>query len=536
MMIKQGYFTYDPVSQLLSGDPEQMNGFRVGNLVDWGSIPASTAYSEWVYLGEPSYLPPGMDFNNSLAEKIRGYLAGSLDLDRINREVKEQNPDADTMSEEQYRAASEAYSQYAGMIQNLTDEIDKWKTDTGTERDCGVFKTKTETVLQDVLDFVDEDKFRPAEDMERQGNSTSSHGDNTDFKGKYGSFEQIDVAGIESFLKQIKGNNPDLFTRLGDIPDSDADCSFCTSECISGDVCGECPGNGEEYTYKKDCVKDSCCITEGEGGCSESGKSCSNCNCKCSIKSKLSKDVLTTLTGIRDQLFPQIEYMRTLSDKYKDQADSISKLKETASDIKNCSISSEGYDVRSRIMYDKVQYSRCLPLNDGFFFGWINSNKGECYYKPVWKDVDQGVCGDICTSGGLYGAQIAAASCAAVIITATTGCAGGGVCAKLVEESAKWFPVIYDIRVEYTIEETLVDDQNRVMLHNLYAGDNDLYGENLTEKLFTHVAPMFVIYKNHKIKTGDVYVIVYVHIDPGDSEAPKKILKAMNNCDGSQCS
>ena len=102
MMIKQGYFTYDPVSQLLSGDPDQMKGFRVGNLVDWGSIPASTAYSEWVYLGEPSYLPPGMDFNGSLAEKIRSYLAGNLDLDQTNQEVKAQNPNADTMSEEQY--------------------------------------------------------------------------------------------------------------------------------------------------------------------------------------------------------------------------------------------------------------------------------------------------------------------------------------------------------------------------------------------------------------------------------------------------
>jgi hypothetical protein len=229
--------------------------------------------------------------------------------------------------------------------------------------------------------------------------------------------------------------------------------------------------------------------------------------------------------------------MSQLSSRYKDQADSISKLKEIASDIKSQSTSNEGYDVRSRIMYDKVQYSRCLPLSDGFFPEWFGSSKGECYYKPIWRDVNKGVCGDVCTSGGLYGAQIAAASCAAIVITAETGGAGGELARRVLKESASWFPAIYDVRVEYTIDETLVDDMDRVMLHNLYAGNSDLYGENLSEKLFTHVAPVFVIYKNHRIKTGDVYVIVYVHIDPEkDIEAPKRILKAMNNCNGVSCS
>ncbi len=537
-LIKQGYFTYDPITQVLSGDPEQMKGFKIGNLADWGSIPASTAYSEWRYLGEPSYLPPGVDFNDSLADIIRGYLAGNLDLGQINQEVTAKDPNAATMSEDQYRAASAAYLQYSEMIQNLTDEIDKWKTDTEPDRGCEDFKTATGNVLQDVLDFVDLSKSHAAQGMEGQGNSTSSHADNADFKGKYGSFEQIDITGIESFLKQIKGNKPNFLSRLDVLPDSDADCSFCTSECISDDVCGKCPGEGDdvEYTYDRDCVEDSCCIEEGADGCFKSGQSCSSCNCKCNIKPELSNDISTTLTGIYNQLFPQIEYMKTLSDRYEDQADSISKLNETVSDIKNQGTVSEGYDVSSSIVYDEVQYTRCLPLSDGFFFGWVNANKGECYYKPIWKDVNKGVCGDVCTSGGLYGAQIAAASCAAIVIVGASEGTGEELARNVIQEAASWFPAIYDIRVEYTMDETLIDDKDRVMLHNIYAGDDDLYGYNLTHQLFTHVAPEFVIYKNHKINTGDVYVIVYIHMDlDKDPEASKKILKAMNNCDGNQC-
>jgi hypothetical protein len=533
MMIKQGYFTYDPVSQLLSGDPDQMKGFQVGNLVDWGSIPASTAYSEWVYLGEPSYLPPGMDFNNSLAEKIRGYLAGSLDLDRINREVKEQNPDADTMSEEQYRAASEAYGQYARDIQDLTDEIKDWEDNTA---DCKTFKEDTTKVLEDVLEFVDNSGLSFAQGIEDQGNHTNDNVDNAYFEDKYAGVDKIDVAGIRSYLKQINGSSPNLFTRLGEVPNHNEHCSC--GDCGSDEICGDCPEDGVDYEWDQDCEEGLCFGEEDV----VIGTYCRHCDCLCEIRDGHGKlggesgDVYKTLEGVRKELEPQIEYMTTLSNRYKDQADNIRKLKDTVSDINGLQAVGSGYDVRSRVIYDRIQYSRCLPLRKGFLPDWFGSSEGECYAKPIWRDVNQGVCGDVCTSGGLYGAQIAAASCAAILVTATTGCAGGAPCEALVKESAKWFPVIFDVRVEYTIDETLVDDKDRVMLHNLYAGNSDLYGENLSEKIFTHVAPVFVIYKNHKVKTGDVYVIVYVHIDLEDSEAPKKILKAMNNCNGNQCS
>jgi hypothetical protein len=69
------------------------------------------------------------------------------------------------------------------------------------------------------------------------------------------------------------------------------------------------------------------------------------------------------------------------------------------------------------------------------------------------------------------------------------------------------FFAIYRVDVNYTISEKIVDDRDRIMLHNIYAGDSDLYGLNLTHQLFTHVAPEFVIYQNKAMNTSsEAYV------------------------------
>jgi hypothetical protein len=55
--------------------------------------------------------------------------------------------------------------------------------------------------------------------------------------------------------------------------------------------------------------------------------------------------------------------------------------------------------------------------------------------------------------------------------------------------------------VNYTINEKIIDDKNRIMLHNIFAEKGDLYGYNTTSKLFHHVAAEFTIYENKNIHT-----------------------------------
>ncbi|MEA3255137.1 MAG: hypothetical protein U9Q22_04830, partial [Candidatus Altiarchaeota archaeon] len=68
---------------------------------------------------------------------------------------------------------------------------------------------------------------------------------------------------------------------------------------------------------------------------------------------------------------------------------------------------------------------------------------------------------------------------------------------------------------KYYVSEKLVDDRNRVMLRNLFAEEDDLYGFNTSTKLFTHVAPEFVIYEDHEVTAksaslGRIFLYLYL--------------------------
>lgn len=85
--------------------------------------------------------------------------------------------------------------------------------------------------------------------------------------------------------------------------------------------------------------------------------------------------------------------------------------------------------------------------------------------------------------------------------------------------------------------ERIIDDRDRIMLHNIYAGDDDLYGYNLTRQLFTHVAPEFVIYKNYDVNVSSLTgerVLVYVDME---SSPVKKIMDSFTDptCGGDDC-
>ena len=85
------------------------------------------------------------------------------------------------------------------------------------------------------------------------------------------------------------------------------------------------------------------------------------------------------------------------------------------------------------------------------------------------------------------------------------------------------------------ITEKIVDDRNRVMMHNIFAGDGDLYGLNVTPKLFTYVAPEFVIYSNHTVNVKSLSgerVLVYLYL-PRIAQATGSPAKALEKVVGS---
>jgi len=528
LLIKEGYYTYDPIDQLLSGDKDALQNFKTENLEAWGSIPIATAYSEWIYLGEPAMLPPGIDPINSETDLLKDYMANNLDLEKINKEIQQQDPSAKVMTEDELRKAAKQYNDAADKIDSAIKEIDEWEKTTVNKKNCKEFKQETGKVLGNVLSVFKDREFKNAEQIKKSGDSTKDSTSSDDFIDHYTdpNREQIKTDALKQYLDEIDNNTSScLVGRLGAVPDENTKSCSCNHECGGDTLCGDCGTDGADYSWDRDCNKKDCCIEEDkEGKCTKSDERCSDCECNCEILSGFIIDIKSALNGVSTQLSPQIEHMRAIADTYTKQADNIRDLRNTVNNVKTLDTGSDKYDVRSRINYSFVQYTRCLPLATDTFLD-LGNNAGECYNGPTWGDVNKGVCGDVCTSGSIYGAQIAAAMAVSVAIDDPSG--------QLVQLAYKWFPVVYDARTEYKIDESLIDDKNRVMLHNLFAGDDDLYGSNMTPKLFTHVAPEFVIYQNHTIKSGDVFVVVYVNLaNPAESEP---ITRSMSICEGDAC-
>jgi hypothetical protein len=125
-----------------------------------------------------------------------------------------------------------------------------------------------------------------------------------------------------------------------------------------------------------------------------------------------------------------------------------------------------------------------------------------------------------------------------VQVSAAALCCGlAPPCCKAAEYAGRYFPVIYHVTGEYNLSEKIIDDRDRMMLHNIYAGDDDLYGLNLTHQLFTHVAPEFVIYKNYHVSVSSMTgerVLIYVDME---SSPVKKIMDSFGDptCGGNSC-
>jgi hypothetical protein len=225
------------------------------------------------------------------------------------------------------------------------------------------------------------------------------------------------------------------------------------------------------------------------------GPDIAQCNCQCHPSDKMINEVYDNLKVVNSSIASRIDDIKNQIDALEKRAQALEEAKNKLKEINQTITQNKPtyYDISSQIDYSQVKY-------------WEGITKTKCYKNPTWEERNNGTCGDKEQSTTMYGAQITAA---------VVCCGFFEPCCATIKYSTEWFPSIYQVEGEYTISETIIDDKNRIMLHNIFAGEQDLYGLNVTPKLFQHVAPEFTIYKEHKIKVAPTTlgrVIVYLYL------------------------
>jgi len=252
----------------------------------------------------------------------------------------------------------------------------------------------------------------------------------------------------------------------------------------------------------------------------------------CHPSQNITNDVLEQFKEVDEAIGDKISRLREQEKELSDRADAVHASDEKLSQVDSLAINSEnGYDVVGSVSFNKVKYyspSEFTVFGQEIIIPNIISPGTKCYYNPNWHVRKNGTCANAPESTGMYTAQVSAAAlCCGMMFP----------CCKAAEYAGRYFPVIYHVTGEYTISEKIIDDRDRMMLHNIYAGDGDLYGFNLTHQLFTHVAPEFVIYKNYHITatslTGE-RVLVYVDME---NSPVKKVMDSFSDptCGGESC-
>ena len=320
---------------------------------------------------------------------------------------------------------------------------------------------------------------------------------------------------LPSYNKLIETEGPDYVCRLKELEGNPREEQVECRDKECDEECSETEEGGEECTCSCDW-----------GNPYEETAEIPQCYNQCYAKRELIYEVSTQMNTIRSNLAAGIAGLKIQIEQLNDRANTLQEAKNRLREVDNMiNKPTKDYDVYSSIDYTRVKYKDGTLLLD------------KCYNNPTWEVRNNGTCGDKTQSTGLYGAQISAAA---------TCCSIFQGCCNTVDYSYKWFPAIYQITGEYTITEKLTDDKNRIMLHNIFAGENDLYGLNVTPKLFQHVAPEFIIYKEHKITVKPVTadrVLVYLYLprmvsDPTKlPDALKKVLKSFTDlsCTGGEC-
>ncbi|MCX5637061.1 MAG: hypothetical protein NTX52_05120, partial [Planctomycetota bacterium] len=321
-------------------------------------------------------------------------------------------------------------------------------------------------------------------------------------------------------------------------PDGPSDCDNphcdhpieCDNECADGNGgkdCG-CTQGPNIFLPKKRDVEVDC--EECETPCEDCPETCityteevkiPQCNCQCYPKPELIKDIKTQLDIIEEAISDKIKRLDDQAKELRERANASQGAKDKINEIESLQNNVvSGYDVVGKVDFSQVKYS---------------TTEAKCYVEPNWQVRKNGTCANAAESTALYTGQIAASM---------TCCAFVQPCCKLVEYASRFFPIIYQVEGTYNISEKIVDDENRLMLHNLFAPENDLYGYNTTSKLFTHVAPEFIIYKDYPITASTLTggrVLIYIDMENTNNAVnggpAKKITDSFidPSCAGTSC-
>ena len=525
--LKEGHVAYDPLDQVLRGDLVALQNFKADSIDDLGSIPAATWLTEWEILGEPAYLPTGVDMeigkegNAKITDLIKNAYdmqkaAGCDTLSGENKTACEEFNDPETI-----RVKANDVKTEREKMQALSDEIKDWGPSTGMT--CEEFREGAEKVISDATDEFGRQRSEKGiidPSMSYAGGTVLNDDirENTDEIKKtetaVNALESIRDTRLPPLSNSLCALPSDMDCKCGKGPDDycNADSTYCKT--CDNPSCNKitCDGGGADYSCSSLKLLDdggdpiereehvNCTITTcDENGCEDDDGSAlvwiPLCNCQCHPSSAVVSDTVKQLAVIQTKIDDRLTRFQEQEIELNQRADTLEAAQSKFDEINSLTSGggSSGYDVISRIDYNNVKY-------------FDTTTSAKCYLIPTWAARQNGTCGDGTSSTVFYTAQISAA---VICCGLTPGCC------PVVEYSTQWFPAIYRVEGDYNISETVVDDKNRIMLHNLFAGDQDLYGYNVTPKLFTHVAPEFVIYRNYRVevksKTGST-IIVYLYL------------------------
>ncbi|MEA3255527.1 MAG: hypothetical protein U9Q22_06800, partial [Candidatus Altiarchaeota archaeon] len=144
--LEEGHISYDPVHTFLSGDLEALDGVNFPeDLTDVGCIPTATWMSEWYYLGEPSFVPPGLDLDGEIIGEIMNAILNSASSDGFDETVG-------NLAEMKTRL-----EEINGEIDGYSEEINEWTGKDNSyyeEMDCCEFRDKTKPLLENVVEWI----------------------------------------------------------------------------------------------------------------------------------------------------------------------------------------------------------------------------------------------------------------------------------------------------------------------------------------------------------------------------------------------
>ena len=548
--IKEGHISFDPIDQVMRGDLESIKaiGEDPAALTDIGSVPIATWLSEWTYLGEPSFLPPGLDLDagDIDADEIVDTLAKGYDIESASncssltnsdeREECEKFNDPDVLEEKADELKEEREN-----LEELARDIQDWENSVDTDMTCDDFTESSEEIIDNAIhdfrrDRAEEVIIGPSMDY-ATGTELEDEVDKNNDEVRYVWLAVEELINIKDNRLPLIENNP---CRLDDDEDcrpcpdgpddcDDPDCDRIRCPSCNDDTDCEC----EQYktgsrSEKVDCEKEVCKGDGDEETCetkewTESVR-VDECNCQCHPTDTLIDNIADQLDVIKERIEARKERLKEQEEETRERAEDLREAEKKLEEIKNLKNKQvdDGFDVAGKIDFVYVKY------DDG-----VNKM---CYNYPTWKERVNGTCGDKLESTALYTGQIAAASIC---------CALTGGCCPAVKYATEWFPAMYQVEGKYNITETVIDDKNRVILHNLGSSDGSLYGKPGDPQLYTYAAGEFRIYEDYEItaatRTGN-RVLVYLYLpriaqSQGLSGALNNVLESFtdDSCKGDVC-